>query len=273
MNTQKFGSVIKARRRVVTLTGYATGIQCQPATTSRSKITGWNQGMGRRLRSYVENFRQDFTVLGTLTYPASYPKDGKLVKADWRAFIERLRRTGFLDRNAVVWVLEFQERGAPHFHFLATDFISKTWVAENWADITGGDRRSCSRMEAIKNRDSAGAYLAKYLGKDDQKAVPKGFANLGRMWGCVSAKTVDGIRRVPVVVATTENVLPCDHADKVRHCEAAFGVRASTTERGIVIYGSEEGISKTWLYLQAHIAPVVLTEKSRGGSLRSSQDA
>lgn len=263
---QTFGTVIKARRRSITLTGFWTGVQCKEPPAARSRINGWNDGMSRRLRNYIENYRENFSVLGTLTYPAEFPRDGQIVKGHWRAFIERLRRTGWLKTNSLVWVMEFQERGAPHFHFVATAFLPKEWVAHNWAEITKGDHRSCSRMETIRCPDSAGAYLAKYLGKDEQKLTPEGFENVGRMWGVSGPRIVAGCPRVPGVVAVKPEALPGHFWGRMRKCEAEFGVRMAETLNGSVLYGTEEAIERSWRYLQESIAPIVLDGVFPAGS-------
>jgi hypothetical protein len=53
----------------------------------------------------------------TLTYPAEFPIDGKLVKRQFEALCKRwLRQWG--ERPRGMWVIEFQDRGAPHFHMI-----------------------------------------------------------------------------------------------------------------------------------------------------------
>lgn len=271
---QKWGTVLRARRRMITITRWTQNIETKNQTGGRGKITGWNAGMSNRLRKYAENFRQDFRVLGTLTYPETYPRDGATVKGHFRAFVERLRRTGWLEGNALIWVIEFQARGAPHFHFIATNQIHFNWVGRAWAEITGGNPTACSRMEWIKKADSAGAYLAKYLGKDDQKAVPEGFKSIGRMWGIIAKKNLHGVPRVPVEDAAIENALPSDIINQIKHCKDKFNVRVSKTLNGFVLYGSKEGIKTSWHYLKESIATTVRTERNQEKSnLRTLADS
>jgi hypothetical protein len=263
MQEQKHGTTLKCRNRQITLTHYITGAKSAPPCPCRGDCEGWNERIQYRLKSFIENFRQDFTVFGTLTYPAVYPRDGKTVKNDWRAFVERLRRTGWLETGSIVWVIEFQKRGAPHFHFIATDWIRKDWVATAWAQVTSGDHRSCSRIEAIKVPEAAGNYMAKYLLKSDQKLVPEEFEGIGRMWGCSGPKILRDLPRVPVVAADAKGRLPRDLEDIINTCSRRYGVRIVNTLGGYVIYGHKEEIKHSWRYLLANIATRDLEERGK----------
>jgi len=204
--------------------------------------------MSNRLRAYIDNFRDDFTGMVTLTYPDTFPMDGRVVKQHWHAFVECLRRVGWLDGYSLVWFLEWQSRGAPHIHILITGWLSKELVASSWARITGGNRDSCSRTEAIRDPDAAGAYARKYAVKSEQKEVPAGFINVGRMWGCCGKKLNDaGIPRLPVVDASIEKVSPCLLQHYLKRCKVP--ARIIETRSGFVVYGSEMEIKQIWRYL------------------------
>lgn len=261
------GTIIKRRKRSITISPYTAGSTTRTPQTSRSRITGWNSGMSRRLGNYIENFRQDFTVMVTLTYPAEYPGDGKTTKAHLRALVERLRRRKWFNDNSLIWFLEFQERGAPHFHFLATGWVSKDLIATAWAEITGGDARSCSRVEALRDPESAGAYARKYAMKSEQKRVPSGFEKIGRMWGCCGNKICKGMPRQPVVVAATSGALPSKFKEDIKHCRDTFKVRLAETLSGYVLYGTKQGIEKSWHYLREDFALRVLTDNFRASSM------
>jgi hypothetical protein len=87
-----------------------------------------------------------------------------------------------------VWVLEFQERGAPHFHLLVDigkdEGLTKEWVATTWARIASADPRAGTRVDSIYANEAI-AYLLDYLSKakQHQKTVPGFFSNVGRLWG------------------------------------------------------------------------------------------
>lgn len=91
------------------------------------------------------------------------------------------------------WKLEFQERGAAHFHLVLFGLPDKSsavleewrsWSRAAWYEIVGsGDRKHLVRgvtSDWVKSRRGAVGYLAKYLGKDDQTR-PGDFT--GRYWG------------------------------------------------------------------------------------------
>lgn len=257
------GTVFKKRRRQISLIAFTNGVECKPLPTLRGDCKGWNDRIASRAGSYVDNFREDFSVFGTLTYPASYPHTGQAIKADWRAFVERLRRIGWLETGSIFWWVEFQERGAPHFHFLATRWISFRRVASMWAEITKGDKRSCSRVEAIRHPDRMGSYARKYMTKSEQKAIPIDFVDIGRMWGISGPKICAGLPRLPVKGAATFFGSPSRFADIIAQARARYAVRVATTMRGYVLYGTEQQTEDAWRYLQANIALIDLTEVSR----------
>jgi hypothetical protein len=212
----------------------------------RSSIVSWNKGMAGRLRKFIESFSEDFTVMITLTYPREFPGTGSAVKGHLRAFTERLRRTGWLEHGSFVWFLEFQERGAPHFHLLATRRLEKDWIAYNWAEITNGNPKACSRTERIRKPDSAGAYAIKYAIKSEQKAIPTGFEAVGRMWGKIIAKiyraNFSGRSRGVPVAAYTSGMTPREIG---KFFKKDFpNARIVENLSGFVIYGSAKLIEK-----------------------------
>jgi hypothetical protein len=65
----------------------------------------------------------------TLTYPRTYNPDPASWKRDVQAFRKRFER--HFGKCPIVWRLELQERGAPHFHLLVftPEYIPYKWVA------------------------------------------------------------------------------------------------------------------------------------------------
>jgi len=218
--------------------------------------------MGRRLRFTIDNFRFPLRVFGTLTYGAQWPTDGRRVKNDWRAFTEALRRSGYFAKGSLVWFLEFQERGAPHFHFLATGFISKSWVATAWARISSGIKAACSRMESLKHPEAAGAYAAKYAAKNEQKAVPPEFKDVGRFWGIAGlARTLsrEGQPATPNLSAVLPRRLPDQALEGIFFLK--MDIRVYETPIGWVIYGAERDIRRAWNWLTSAKSSVTTTPK------------
>jgi len=178
--------VIRRRREIQYLVSESKG----STPGKRPEITSFTPAASNRLRRYIDNYYADFETMVTLTYGATWPTDGRVVKRHLAAWFERLRRqttlqdgVSWMTEYSLVWWLEFQERGAPHIHMVATGWISKSWAAEAWAHITGGDVTACCRVEGLRDSDAVGAYAAKYAAKSDQKTVPPGYENVGRFWG------------------------------------------------------------------------------------------
>jgi hypothetical protein len=129
----------------------------------------------------------------TLTYPRDYPSDGKTVKGHLNDFLLWLRKD--IGRFSYLWFLEFQRRGAPHFHILIDrDFRShgvlsalRFRVSAEWYRIVGsGDSKHLAagtRVEKIRKKEGARRYCVKYAQKMKQKVVPKEYVNVGRFWG------------------------------------------------------------------------------------------
>jgi len=118
----------------------------------------------------------------TLTYPAEFPADGELVKRQWAAMRMWLVARGI----GGLWFLEFQLRGAPHYHVLMTGRVDKNAVRSEWARCIGyrGPYTLRTRVEMLKSGHAAAAYVSKYAAKAYQKQVPDGYENVGRLWGC-----------------------------------------------------------------------------------------
>jgi hypothetical protein len=149
----------------------------------RSRIIRFSWRSARRLRHVIRNTEDIWRAFVTLTYSGNFPLNGRETKTHLNAFLQYLRRK----RVKYVWVLEFQSRGAPHFHIIASGEIPKDEVAERWYRIVGsGDERHLrggTRVEAIKSKGHLYGYLYNYIKKLDQKKPPETFEDIGRFWG------------------------------------------------------------------------------------------
>ena len=160
----------------------------KPGNGGRSEIRSFSSSSAGRMRRYLRCCRAEYSVMVTLTY-RDYPRDGRIAKAHLRAFIERCRR--FNQHNgkwSLFWFLEFQQRGAPHFHLFTNFRIPKEIVALWWSEIVDPDDQklasSCSRVEALRSgRWGTTAYATKYAAKAGQKEVPENYTSVGRFWG------------------------------------------------------------------------------------------
>lgn len=141
------------------------------------------------------NTESDFASMITLTYPAQYPSDGRQVKQHLNKFLTYMRRK--VGKFEYLWFLEFQARGAPHFHILTTLKASnkdRETMAEIWADIVSETdiewdkvkrvHNHKSSWERIRSKHGAQAYALKYALKTRQKIVPEQYQNVGAFWRC-----------------------------------------------------------------------------------------
>ena len=146
------------------------------------------------MRRFLRTCIPVYTVMATLTYPGEFPGDGRTVKRHLDAFVKRAFRyidadgDWALQPRSIFWFLEFQQRGAPHFHLFLNFPIPRQIVAQWWFEIvTSGDERHLlagTRIEALYHgRYGTISYATKYAAKLEQKEVPPNFVNCGRFWG------------------------------------------------------------------------------------------
>ncbi len=101
---------------------------------------------------------QDLFVTFTFADNVSELKEAN---ACWTAFVKRLKyHLGF--SPAYVAVVEFQKRGAVHYHAVFFNIPYLENIKESWAEIWGHGFISIKSVQKI---NSIGAYLSKYLQK------------------------------------------------------------------------------------------------------------
>lgn len=174
-----------------------------PMGGGRGEIRGFSPSARRRLidrlmmlpwRDWDHQTRHDVdaqVVLLTLTYPAEYPEDAETVHrhlANFHRALEHVQHGHYW----AIWRMEFQKRGAPHFHILLgfDRRISVTrfelWAKATWSRVVGSGDPLHERhgADVVPVTTSKGAraglmcYLVKYLGKvcETQNLT-------GRIWG------------------------------------------------------------------------------------------
>lgn len=115
-------------------------------------------------------------VFITLTYGQKFPSPTE-TKAHLEAFKKRLLR--FAPNCSAMWRMEFQKRGAPHYHLLVFNlpYLPKEELARWWHEIVGDEFSDWSkgyskppftRLEAILSAKRAFSYVSKYIAKYDQ---------------------------------------------------------------------------------------------------------
>jgi hypothetical protein len=179
----------------------------------RQAVTQFSEDSKRRMLFTFRNVT-GLKVFLHLTYPGKpelVPTDGKVVKAHWDAMRRWLVHQGLQG----AWFMEFQARGAPHFHICLTGRVPKEKVSKAWNRIAGQNDpdhlRVGTRIEMMEKPHAAGAYAAKYLKKQEQKEVPDAFHNVGRFWGLFGGLSVQPLAEVNSqerIDTSTGEVLP-----------------------------------------------------------------
>lgn len=186
-------------------------------TGTRGKILEFSEKSRGRLCEFAHETTAELKQQGikpgfmlTLTYPGdwrSVAPDGRAVKRHLDKMERRLKRYfERLDMDfSALWFLEFQKRGAPHFHLIMwgarlTLSDSQLRAAQTdlriaWAEVVGHadpihhERHKRRGVGFERMRKGHLGYAAKYAKKMKQKAVPDEFANVGRFWGFWKHKT------------------------------------------------------------------------------------
>lgn len=174
----------------------------------RGKISIFSAGSRRRLlRALASTQRKAKAGMITLTYPQVWDANPKAWKGHLRAFVRRLNRR--YPEICGFWKLEFQRRGAPHFHLVCwgmpagegthafeelIEFVSKAW----YQVVKSGDLRHLyagTRCELIRSEKGIMAYAAKYVGKPETLET----SGVGRWWGSFNVDKIPYAEAVEVM--------------------------------------------------------------------------
>jgi len=186
---EKQGNLMKA-----IVEGFEKKPNRQPS--KRGKVFGLSERSRKRMLEQVarlefdqdEGYRQCAVFITLTTLAINHPKRAKDMLF---AFIKRMKRR-FPDVCGL-WRMEFQKRGAPHFHLILFNllFWSKEEVQGNWGEIVN-EERPFTRIESIRSAKGVMKYTAKYCGKMDEDSgfnyVPYLAAedSIGRVWGVIN---------------------------------------------------------------------------------------
>ena len=164
----------------------------------RGKVKGWSVATTRRLVRWFFSVDGD-RVDGRGFALSLTVRDCPATPADWarvrRAFLERLRRLGFL---RVQWLTEFQERGVPHMH-MAVYFpgelaLTTADLVAAWVEVAAefGSRAGGQSVQEITGLVGWLQYQAKHSVRGvkhyQRAAVPESWREgTGRLWGALGA--------------------------------------------------------------------------------------
>jgi hypothetical protein len=141
----------------------------------RGAIYTFSRASRKRLLELCARFEAKLKALFlTFTYRQNM-QDHVAAKRHLDLLLRWLKRKH--SESAILWRMEYQERGAIHFHLLVFDksFIPASDLTQYWQKITGDD--SYPDVELVRSRRKAIAYVSKYLGKlPDQRGQGNGDA-------------------------------------------------------------------------------------------------
>ena len=178
--------------RVLELKTGLDSVRPQKGGGCRGQVGDFSRASSRRLLRMTSMVEWDLLgskVLVTLTYPESFPTDGREAKRHLKNFRARWWRKWGRPVTEV-WKMEFQYRGAPHFHLLIpfTGDVRalKAWASNAWYEVCG--RISDAHLMAGTNvkfvHSDCSGYLADMNAKKGhQNETPVFFVNPGRYWG------------------------------------------------------------------------------------------
>ena len=112
----------------------------------------------KNLRRLINANASGNDLFVTLTY-ADNMMDLVQAKNDFKRFIKAMKRKGY--NLKYVYVIEFQKRGAIHFHVIFFDcgYIDCNLLSSVW-------KKGFVKINRINDVDNAGAYVVKYMDKN-----------------------------------------------------------------------------------------------------------
>lgn len=190
---------VSAQGRLLTVRSVGLDIE-MPRGKRRGSVEGFSKASRLRLlkllatleapRSSGYRFKVSFLTLTTreIFHP-------RIAKSYLVRFFKRLARK--FPTMAIVWRMEYQKRGAPHFHLILYNapFVDKSWLQQIWGEIIG-QAKPFTRVERIKSYKHLMSYASKYAAKVEdvgfncvakttgaEKIPEEQRGSAGRVWG------------------------------------------------------------------------------------------
>ena len=153
----------------------------------RGKITAFSRKSRLRLLEFLARTGDSKLprVFLTLTYPSNMT-DTESGKRHLQTFLKRIKRR--YPQSSAIWRMEFQKRGAVHFHLLF--FNLPYWKADKiriaWGECIGEENPRIE-IKTCRSRRESTYYVAKYLAKCEPEAnvslSNSPYLTVGRQWG------------------------------------------------------------------------------------------
>ncbi len=216
---------------------------------TRGRIRGFSADSRERLSRRAVSLRWEDAVeaggigMVTFTYPEVFPTNGQVAKAHLKRLYERWRSRYGKPRG--MWKLEFQQRGAPHFHCFVglpeSEDELRAWLLRQWYEVVGsGMSGICSTALTflVGAGDRLGRtglvsenYFARHGAKgwrSYQNRVPVGYVSPGQFWGVWGLK--------PAV-----EVIPLVRGEYVQHRRLTWALDGKNRERKVRKGGGDRG--------------------------------
>lgn len=164
----------------------------------RGRVLEFSQAARRRLINFIARFdvKGVRTVFLTLTFHNCPSQE--VAKVAFKRFAQWLRR--HYPQSSAVWRLEFQQRGAIHFHLLCFNlpYIKQADLQRVWERCTEEDT-SIVYIQLCRNKRDVMGYVSKYVAKRDRSSATTSFIDgsyqhetgeliSGRCWGYINKK-------------------------------------------------------------------------------------
>jgi hypothetical protein len=170
----------------------------------RGRIKGFSSAARLRLMRTIGKIKRDaeLPLFITLTYPDKFP-DAETSKHHLVMFSKRVKRA--FPGIGLIWKLEPQDRGAPHYHLLAwgcEEEKLKKWIPLAWYEIAGGGdlkhlgfhqgklgNGNVHCVQKVRSFRGVASYASKYLGKTFEVS---GWGDkwTGRFWGVINSENI-----------------------------------------------------------------------------------
>lgn len=152
--------------------------------------------------------------------------------------------------------MEFQERGAPHFHIFTTCPVpGRTYLSPLWFHIVNsGDKGHLvagTQVKALQNSSEAISYATDYANKSTQKVTPEGFSGVGRFRRRGSSRSL-----VSAIVELSDiSIRQLQHL-RLNYLQT-FGVKGRTDRMNCYLWGGASWAAEICSdYYNLHIRPM-----------------
>ena len=197
------GNVIELceyEKPVIRGSGGARRGRANQALTSKETKQKNRSKTAARARAYVRriiNANPQLNKFLTLTYWENL-QDVRQARKDFDVFIKRLKRIH--PHLQFVCVIEFQKRGAVHFHLLCNlPYVDVNALAKLWG-------HGFIKLNRIDNVDNVGAYVTKYMTKESMDERLIGYRSYSMSRGLNMPQVYTDEKQIEAVLESIENV-------------------------------------------------------------------